>query len=95
MSFTPRPWITQKLDRTNHPSAQERGMLSPYRILSTSDRGCEEVAIVDGESDARLIAAAPELLEACQALAEWSEHSNGTSKAVIHKAKAAIEKAVQ
>ena len=42
-------------------------MSDPYRILSISDRGCEEVAIIDGESDAILIAAAPDLLAACEA----------------------------
>ena len=45
-------------------------------------------------ANARLIAAAPEMLEALTELVEWSKTSNGTSKQVVDKAKAAIAKAI-
>ena len=60
---TPGPWVTQKLEQTRHPNAQHRGMFSPYRILSESV--LTEVAIIDGEHDAKLIAASPDLFAAC------------------------------
>lgn len=95
MGHTKGPWITQKLERINHPYTKERGMLEPYRILATPDSGCEEVAIIDGVDDARLIAAAPDLLEALLEIYRFGvdDFWASNNQEIMERAKAAITKA--
>jgi len=52
---TPGPWITQQIKPHKYA-------IDPHLITSGSMHVCE----VDGANDARLIAAAPELLAACE-----------------------------
>lgn len=77
MSHTPGPWIAQ-LGHT----AEEAGTLTPVWFVSTVDdspetwEGVAECAFDRPEANARLIAAAPDLLEAAQFALDF--HAIGT-----------------
>lgn len=67
MKHTPGPWFSTPY----WPSIEARKRLSPdhYRITTGSGSGYgQSFASVDSEANARLIAAAPEMLEALTAL---------------------------
>lgn len=48
---------------------------------------------LDGAANARLIAAAPKLLEACEAISQWFEGATGTAKRDADKVIAAVKEA--
>jgi hypothetical protein len=60
VSFTPGPW--------KHETHDEEGFFRFYDIVTESGR---ILGTIDDDDDARLIAAAPELLEACEAIRQW------------------------
>ena len=82
---TPGPWFIGR--RTNDNE-------TPYHSITASEGGGwanDSYMSVSGcidEHDARLIAAAPELLEACLAMIEWDDR-----ELAFQKARAAIAKA--
>ena len=70
---TPGPWFIERRTRDNETpyywvTASEGNGWANDRYMSVS--GCID------EHDARLIAAAPELLEACLAMIEWDDREN-------------------
>jgi hypothetical protein len=80
-------------------SAQQwlaREMVSGHWLVSNEDTG-ETVAQVSATSsdgtNARLIAAAPELLEVAKALVDWAEYMGGFESGQWDQARAAIAKA--
>jgi hypothetical protein len=54
----------------------------------------DHVGVITRESDARLIAAAPDLLQSCKALLEWIETGRAT-KPALTDARKAIRKATE
>ena len=69
MKHTPGPW---KLDSSNIVAENGKTVI---------DRGSLLWNYGEGQSNAQLIAAAPELLEACQAAVAWHLAQDGTEKA--------------
>lgn len=87
-SHTPGPWA-----QTYSKNPQIVGTVSGKDIASTSARN---VPLAQSEANARLIAAAPEMLEALQTLVEsltWEEKRSGTTYSGLEDARAAIAKA--
>jgi hypothetical protein len=88
MSHTPGPWIVEE-DVRHYSGAEE---MVGYNIVAPGDKyiAGPEGILPDNEADARLIAAAPDLLEACKA-AEWN--SLDLPASVVEQLRAAITKA--
>jgi hypothetical protein len=78
MSHTQGPWA-YAYTRIGHTVRQSHDAMSALLVVNVSD---------NPEADARLIAAAPDLLAALQSLLKW-----GPATATIYKAEAAIAKA--
>ncbi|MCY1178622.1 hypothetical protein D9M68_982250 [compost metagenome] len=84
---TPGPWIARKVNGSGWP--EQRG----YAIDFNEDQE-QVVDFVYEEADAWLIAAAPELLEACLLLvADYEDENSAIGDDWYRKAKAAIAKA--
>lgn len=77
---TPGPWEVREVDGL-FAIAHRDGW-----VLDSNDEQQDR-------ADAKIIAAAPDMLEALKGLAAWSKRSNGTSRDVVDRAKEAIEKA--
>jgi hypothetical protein len=86
-NHTPGPWKAATAFSENEPNG--------YHVISPPKWGSPDIAIADSDANARLIAAAPELLAACQFLADAAETEPGMSiyRAHIEQARAAIAKA--
>lgn len=69
---TPGPWkIIAFVPDERYEIATEKSTSSFYRSVATVTFGYSEPAETEQHANARLIAAAPELLEACTTMAEW------------------------
>ena len=80
---TPRPWRT--IESTNK---------TMRTVVGPDFPGQGYIADVNGEANARLIAAAPELLEALKQFVDYYESMQGhKDNSVIRNGKAAINKA--
>jgi hypothetical protein len=82
---TPGPWNARQINPHKYA-------LDPHLITSGSMHICE----VDGADDARLIAAAPELLQACELTRQWmlgGQPGPHTDSALLDVIEAAIKKA--
>jgi hypothetical protein len=91
---TPGPWTVKNADHIGDPE-EDFSALPPYWFIDAGKGYAEEgfhIAAFMKESNARLIAAAPELLEACKSaaglLAEFPE-----AKTMVKALNAAIAKA--
>ena len=82
MSRTPGPWKAGN-PPVAYPSAKSRLVLSPSGIVAT----------VQNEEDSRLIAAAPDLLEACRKIKEWNSQAMELDHDLYVALRRAIEKA--
>lgn len=86
--FTPGPWIIEVL-RDDCEEPYGFGICHPETV-------CEETTVcaVESEADANLIAAAPDLLAACEAFVKAWERSQQLEKTdvALQMAKQAIEK---
>ena len=84
VKFTPGPW------HCNPTAGYEiHGQYAVY-----SDTGSTLAVVYDGEKDARLIAAAPELLEACQrAICDLELAHGGRDTLTLRQLRAALAKA--
>lgn len=84
---TPGPWEVWQLAEDSDPEGR--------RIITADEGETEVCGIVPHEADAILIAAAPELLEACQAFVTAYEkpHQLEKTDTALRLAKAAIAKA--
>ena len=80
MTHTLGPWVLGTYD---HATYQLHG-----------PQGRKHIAIIDNEHDARLIAAAPDLLAALQRMVEVFDGPGGTDSPACVAARAAIAKAV-
>jgi len=84
--YTPGPWKA-------HPTGLARSGLPEYQI-HWSDIGECVAEVVHGDADARLIAAAPELYAALEAIIAWEQSEDGPfAWEVLDQAKAALAKA--
>ena len=91
MPHTPGPWNMQKRepgDKTIFVSQPADGY---HRLRAEID--CDDCDTETAEANARLIAAAPELLEACKLLIEVFNRSGASDYPTVKKAAAAIAKA--
>lgn len=80
---TPGPWLT------NGTAGHEKhGQWSVY-----AESGKTIAIVYDGERDANLIAAAPQLLEACQRLVSFADGKVSHVDWAVENARAAIAKA--
>ena len=70
---TPGPWFIER--RTNDGGTTHHSITASEGIGWANDRYMSVSGCID-EHDARLIAAAPELLEACSAMIEWDDREN-------------------
>lgn len=85
--FTPGPWKA-----VAYPAGKEIGFAT-HEIQYGNDGECV-AEVVHGEVDARLIAAAPEMLEALKDLLIWANIKDGSpSQHIRDRAKEAIAKA--
>lgn len=83
MKHTPGPWIFEEVRGSDDKTLVYRRILNVgnvYKQKGIASTGIDEEA----EANARLIAAAPELLEACKAVA------NDTSHAIMGKLQAQL-----
>ena len=91
---TPRPWRTIESTNTTvrtvvGPDFPGQGYIADVNLCRAND-----AQDVDGEANARLIAAAPELLEALKQFVDYYESMQGhKDNSVIRNGKAAINKA--
>lgn len=91
MRYTPGPWEITTTDY--QPPGYPRGIIK----FAEGPGGNEVIAPnVNSEANARLIAAAPDLLEALLRLMAWSVGGNALTKHqdVYAQARAAVDKAV-
>lgn len=82
MSHTPGPWTATEDD----PAMKMRGANGECVLINDAFWGNE-----NREADARLIAAAPDLLEAAEALIEYVEACDSTSPWEAYKHLAGLE----
>jgi len=89
---TPGPWSVWK--KSLDPAGREDWAIlsSENRIIAEAFWKVETDEYMPAEANARLIAAAPELLEALEAMAEWHEDSADDEPLII-ATRAAIAKA--
>lgn len=98
---TPGPWVFLEEGRTEEfPNAGR-----PLNICGPSDNSdliaelysCDDATVstprAEAIANARLIAAAPELLEALQLIVQWDDCGLAPIETLIYKARAAIAKA--
>lgn len=93
--YTSGPWVASKTDRSIGPVSkhddQSYGMIFPVAWVEFNGKQEHQ------DADARLIAAAPELLEALQICAGYLgelDHSSAIYMALMDKVNDAIEKAL-
>lgn len=89
---TPGPWVVDDLGdehflRTNHRWGIGAESSPAYRVAKVEGMGGES------EATARLIAAAPELLEACKTLLMLSLPRDVSGERMVREARRAVEKA--
>ena len=74
MTHTPGPWIVQK---DNGTATQPFSVYSQFCSTWADGKYTDDpvTLLIRRESDAQLIAAAPDLLEACEAWHSYSEHA--------------------
>ena len=92
--FTPGPW--KRTQGRPFDIYQDKGPRQGGRYIGTTRGNSTHLPIsvlLEDEANARLIAAAPELLEACEQLIRWNDKGSKSSCEAIRLAKAAIEKA--
>jgi hypothetical protein len=94
-THTPAPW-QYHLGRGKNPRFHIQ-TLSGYQIASTPEISLAKVESTEQEANARLIAAAPELLSALQELIAEADSTGGNTRQVtrysVDKARSAITKA--
>ena len=82
-THTPGPWVVESLPDEG-PSIHTGGSGIARRIAGVDVGGWKRTTLADAEANARLIAAAPDLLEALQAIAHFihttSAAEGGASK---------------
>ena len=85
MTYTPGPWTTD-----DRPGYAARTIYSPHRriALMLYDSGSEDPEV---DANAALVAAAPELLEACKAALFELEHARSVADAVYDGCDAAAQ----
>lgn len=83
---TPGPWKVAKPRKSYRDGNMMYGIVGPECVSDYEDWGFTE-------ANARLIAAAPELLEALRNLVEAATHHQADARAALAKARAAIAKA--
>jgi len=85
---TPGPWqhVPDKWDRSEY-------RIETVRRWSVDPTSGIYVASANGPSNARLIAAAPDLLEACKMFVDACENAPSKTAAAVRMARAAIAKA--
>ncbi|MFU3489278.1 hypothetical protein ACM7KH_02810 [Pseudomonas aeruginosa] len=92
MKHTPGPWVALKAEQAVHEQdyyiASERGVVGYWKGGKSWH---DDDKWVLTEADARLIAAAPELLEALQAVIDYGSMTGADW--VVEQARAAIAKA--
>lgn len=87
VSHTPGPWQADECEDANGFTTIREGDGTPNGALHT-----DPIATVYRDANARLIAAAPDLLEACKSLLYATEHIDHI-KPQLNKASEAIAKA--
>lgn len=100
MAHTPGPWVWTQGDKPVAIEEMKRHGYQDNPILVNGNQmiiGCDEYWILDGENDgkdnARLIAAAPELLAALQAMVQRYCDDPQLDSPIDEAARAAIAKA--
>lgn len=100
--FTPGPWEVDGFDLVSIIKNERPGTNYPaWRHISKCDYGYSnpEKHFEENKANAKLIAAAPELLEACQEMMkhiiETDFDVSGTPDKLLNKWNAAIQKAIQ
>ena len=91
IKHTPGPWKVANNSRSVLAGTVKINQQAGPAAQSAAVEAKNEFTL---RANAKLISAAPEMLEALTELVEWSKRSNGTSKQVVDKAKAAIAKAI-
>lgn len=101
---TPGPWtLCRHWIHTDCPCGTHRGYIwapDGERVVAQMGCGEDEGGMVypspgkaEARSNAHLIAAAPDLLDACESSLAWAEKSDGTKREVKEQLRAAIAKA--
>ena len=100
---TPGPWcldITRDGDGDVVRVVQEESTAHPYHIAEVYGHGGDAVTDTQRMRDARLIAAAPEMLEALETIEKWLYHiergspmAANAAEMIRGKARAALRKA--
>lgn len=93
MSHTPGPWVAEfGRDGSFSIEADRQGIAGGLLVLASRN---EHPLLVDQmHANARLIAAAPDLLEALEAICACISETRGTDATeAVHKAESAIKKA--
>ena len=85
-------WLENKYAKGNIQSQNGRGIASCMGYSSNSDEGAH---VIENLANAKLIIAAPDLLDACQELLELLRFHGYTHATEISKAKQAINKALK
>jgi hypothetical protein len=89
--YTPGPWMIWDL---RHQKNGQIRIQPDRRVVDSVEDVCNVFARTSGcEANARLIAAAPELLEAAKFFVEFSGATKHTGDAIVAKHLAAIAKA--
>lgn len=88
---TPGPW--EKVDGTDGITRGIRGWHGPEIVNVINWNGISRATSVTGQANAKLIAAAPDLLEACIELIGLAEREGWRHVSII-KAREAIAKAI-
>lgn len=90
---TPGPWKLEGNPRFDEETGCYAGGYGIVGELEIICELCERLAPLEAEANARLIAAAPELLETLERLTYEAERRAGVPKHFIAQARAAIAKA--